>query len=102
MLVCSEYQARATDYRHLSNYVSNRRQLVRPPLNSNSEVTDELLWIRLMASPKRPATERVVTFTPLIAGRRTVSVVMSSSISDFRNLSIPTFPRMAWETQATM
>src|SRR5207244_2124054 len=32
-------------------------QLVRPPLNSNSEFTDELLWIRLIASPKSPATD---------------------------------------------
>src|SRR6266404_4785434 len=57
-------------------------QLVRPPLNSNSDVTDELLWIRLMASPKSPATESVAILTPLIAGRRTVSVVISSSIAD--------------------
>src|SRR5882724_7963820 len=28
----------------------NETQLVRPPLNSKSEVTEELLWIRLMAS----------------------------------------------------
>src|ERR1017187_4483269 len=75
-------------------------QLVRPPLNSNSEVTDELLWIRLIASPKSPATDNVTTFTPLIAGRRTVSVVTNSSIGDFRNLSIPMEFRIAWETQA--
>ena len=53
-----------------------------------------------MASPKSPATESVVIFTPLITGRRTVSVVINSSILDFRNLSIPTSLRMAWETQA--
>ena len=58
-------------------------QLVRPPLNSNSEVTEELLWIRLIASPNKLATESVVTFTPLIGGRRTVSVVISSSMMDF-------------------
>src|SRR5438132_12096479 len=75
-------------------------QLVRPPLNSNSEFTDELLWIRLIASPKSPATERVVIFTPLITGRRTVSVVISSSIEDFRKRSIPTSFKIAWETHA--
>src|SRR6185436_18447090 len=64
-------------------------QLVRPPLNSNSEVTEELLLIRLIASPNKPATDNVVTLTPSITGRTTVSVVMSSSISDFRNLSMP-------------
>ncbi len=75
-------------------------QLVRPPLNSNSEVTDELLLIRLMASPNNPATDKVVILTPSIAGRRTVSVVINSSILDFRNLSIPTSFKIAWETQA--
>src|SRR5258708_27322678 len=79
-----------------------RHQLVRPPLNSNSEVTDELLWIRLMASPKRPANDKVVIFTLAIIGRRTVSVVTNSSIGDLRNLSTPTSLRMAWETQATI
>ena len=80
--------------------VDPKIQLVRPPLNSKSEVTEELLWIRLMASPKRPATESVVIFTPLISGRRTVSVVISSSIADFCNLSTPTSFKMVWETQA--
>ena len=36
-----------------------------------------------MASPNKPATDRVVIFTPSIAGRRTVSVVISSSIVRF-------------------
>src|SRR5438093_12823941 len=64
-------------------------QLVRPPLNSKSEVTEELLWIRLMASPNNPATERVVIFTPSIGGRKTVSVVISSSIFDFLSRCAP-------------
>ena len=55
-----------------------------------------------MASPKSPATDRVVIFTPAIAGRRTVSVVISSSITDFRNRPIPMSFKMAWETQATI
>src|SRR6266702_5144015 len=84
------------------NFFQGAPQLVRPPLNSNSEVTDELLWIRLIASPNNPATDRVVIFTPLIAGRRTVSVVINSSILDFRNLSTPISFKMAWETQATI
>src|SRR5712675_2173872 len=75
-------------------------QLVRPPLNSNSEVTDELLWIRLIASPNSPATDRVVIFTPLIAGRRTVSVVINSSILDFRSRLMPTSFKIACETHA--
>src|SRR5882762_7187474 len=58
-------------------------QLVRPPVNSKSEVTEELLWIRLIASPNNFATDSVITFTPSIAGRKTVSVVISSSIFDF-------------------
>lgn len=45
-------------------------QLVRPPFDSNSEVTDELLLIRLMASPNNPATESVVIFTPGSQGGR--------------------------------
>src|SRR5437764_12412662 len=57
-------------------------QLVRPPLNSKSEVTEELLWIRLIASPNNPATESAITFTPSIAGRRTVSVIRRSSRFD--------------------
>src|SRR4030095_2801070 len=64
-------------------------QLVRPPLNSKSEVNDELLCIRLIASPSKPDTDKVVIFTPSIAGRRTVSVVINSSILDLRNLSTP-------------
>src|SRR2546430_12618342 len=58
-------------------------QLVRPPLNSKSEVTEELLWIRLIASPNNFATDSVVILTPLIGGRRTVTTVFSSSIFDF-------------------
>jgi hypothetical protein len=76
------------------------RQLVRPPLNSNSEVTDELLWIRLMASPNNPATDKVTIFTPSMAGRKTVSVVISSSMFELRSLFIPKSFKMACETQA--
>src|SRR5436309_14550597 len=75
-------------------------QLVRPPLNSKSEVTEELLWIRLMASPNKPATERVVIFTPSIGGRKTVSVVISSSIFDFLSRCTPKSFKIACETQA--
>src|ERR1043166_2747158 len=75
-------------------------QLVRPPLNSNSEVTEELLWIRLIASPHRPATDSVVTFTPSIDGRKTVSVVISSSIFDFIRRLMPRSFKIAWDTQA--
>ena len=53
-----------------------------------------------MASPKSPATDSVVIFTPSIAGRWTVSVVINSSMLDFRNLSMPVSLKMAWETQA--
>ena len=53
-----------------------------------------------MASPKSPATDSVVIFTPLIAGRNTVSVVINSSTADFRNRSIPISFRIAWDTQA--
>src|SRR5882724_1682060 len=77
-------------------------QLVRPPLNSNSEVTDELLLIRLIASPSKLATDKVTTFIPSMAWRRTVSVVINSSISDFRNLSMPTSFKIAWETHASI
>src|ERR1043165_5443074 len=91
---------KGTDFMFSKNVRRRPGQLVRPPLNSNSEVTDELLWIRLMASPKSPATDRVVNLTPLIGGRRTVSVVINSSIEDFLNRSTPTSFKMAWETQA--
>ena len=75
---------------------------MRPPLNSKSEVTEELLLIRLIASPNNPATDKVVILTPSIAGRMTVSVVMSSSILDFRNLSMPKSFKIACETQASI
>src|SRR5258707_15820325 len=75
-------------------------QLVRPPLNSKSEVTDELLLIRLIASPKRPATDKVVMCTPPIGGRRTVSVVINSSILSFCNLYFPKSFKNAFEKQA--
>src|ERR1039458_9773723 len=55
-----------------------------------------------MASPKSPATDSVVIFTPSIAGRWTVSVVINSSMAELRNLSMPTSLSSAWETQAMM
>src|ERR1051325_9437975 len=75
-------------------------QQVHPPLNANSEVTEELLWIRLIASPNRPATDSVVTFTPSIDGRKTVSVVISSSIFDFIGGWMPKSLKMAGKPQA--
>ena len=44
--------------------------------------------MRLIASPNSPATVNVVMFTPRSAGRVTLSVVISSSITDFRSLWI--------------
>ena len=38
-----------------------------------------------MASPNSPATDSVVMFTPSIAGRWTVSVVINSSMAEFRS-----------------
>ena len=52
-----------------------------------------------MASPNNPATDNVVIFTPLTAGRGTVSVVMSSSTFDFFNRSTPKSFNSACDTQ---
>src|SRR5439155_8458404 len=95
------YAVKETDFMRFKFLLrSASAQLVRPPLNSNSEVTEELLWIRLIASPNNPATESVVIFTPSIGGRRTVSVVISSSIFDFLSRCTPRSFKIACETQA--
>ena len=53
-----------------------------------------------MASPNKFATLNVVKFTPPIGGRETVSVVISSSMTEFRNLSMPMGLNTACETHA--
>jgi len=60
---------------------------------------DELLLIRLMASPNIRHRQRV-TFTPSISGAETVSVVINFVNSRFRSLSMPKSFKIAWETQA--
>ena len=45
-------------------------QGIREFKKASSEVTDELLLIRLMASPSKPATDNVVIRTPSMAGRK--------------------------------
>src|SRR5437773_10953757 len=63
-------------------------QLVRPPLNSKSEVTEELLCIRLIASPNNFATDSVVILTALIGERRTGQDANNPTMLDYLNRRI--------------
>src|SRR3972149_2415742 len=68
---------------------------------TKSELTESLKWIRLMASPRRFATERTRIFLhAAFSPRGIVLVTASCSISDFSSRSIAGPERTGWGARA--